>query len=55
MTAMTEVMVVDTAAGAGRWYIDRPAGRARGRLLLGHGAGGGVGAHDLVCLATALA
>jgi len=46
--------VVDTASGAGRWYIDRPVGRARLRLLVGHGAGGGVGAHDLECLATAL-
>ncbi len=33
--------------------IAQPAG-AVGRLLLGHGAGGGVGAHDLECLATAL-
>ena len=51
---MTEIKPVDTAAGAGRWYIDKPTGGARGRLLLGHGAGGGVGAHDLECLASAL-
>ncbi|MCE7081853.1 alpha/beta family hydrolase [Streptomyces sp. ST2-7A] len=44
---------VDTPAGPARitWH---PAGRPRLTLALGHGAGGGIGAPDLVALAAAL-
>lgn len=44
---------VDTPGGAARihWY---PASRPRGVLALGHGAGGGVAARDLVALAAGL-
>jgi predicted alpha/beta-hydrolase family hydrolase len=50
----TEQRDVDTSEGLGRWYLDRPPGFARAQLLLGHGAGGGVGARDLEALAVAL-
>ena len=44
---------VETPAGVGRWFVDQaPAPRAT--LLLGHGAGGGVGAPDLELLARRL-
>ena len=38
---------IDTAPGPARAHIDR-VDDARGLLVLGHGAGGGVGARDLV-------
>lgn len=43
------VLDVDTSLGLARAHCDVPSeGRVMGRLLLGHGAGGGVGAKDLV-------
>jgi uncharacterized protein len=51
---VTEIRAIDTAAGTGRWYIDKPVSGPVGRLVLGHGAGGGVGAHDLELLAGSL-
>ena len=39
---------VPTAKGPGELVLERPAGTVRGVLLLGHGAGGGVDAPDLV-------
>ena len=51
---MSEGLSVDTEAGVGRWQVDRPARPAWVRLLLGHGAGGGVNAHDIACLSAAL-
>ncbi|MGC5168312.1 alpha/beta family hydrolase [Luteimicrobium sp. DT211] len=39
---------VPTAQGPGELVLDRPAGAPRGVLMLGHGAGGGVDAPDLV-------
>jgi predicted alpha/beta-hydrolase family hydrolase len=43
---------IDTPHGPARAHIDRVHG-ARGLLVLGHGAGGGVGARDLVASAEA--
>lgn len=51
---MTEVIETATSKGPGRWHVDRTNGRLRAQLLLGHGAGAGVEAHDLVVLASAL-
>ncbi|SEF85265.1 hypothetical protein SAMN05216223_102254 [Actinacidiphila yanglinensis] len=45
---------VETPAGPARITWHRPAGRARCVLALGHGAGGGIQAHDLAALAAAL-
>jgi hypothetical protein len=39
---------IETPRGLAEVDLDRPKGRARGLLALGHGAGGGVGAVDLV-------
>ena len=51
----TEIVDVDTPEGPGRWYVDPvPTGAPRATLLLGHGAGGGVGAADLQLLAQRL-
>ena len=38
----------DTPRGPARAYLDHPVGEPRGALVLGHGAGGGVAAVDLV-------
>ncbi len=48
--AMTSfVLDVDTSLGPARAHCDLPGeGGVVGRLLLGHGAGGGIGAKDLV-------
>ena len=45
---------VATPVGAARVHVARARGRRRGTLVLGHGAGGGVEAADLVALARAL-
>ena len=51
----TEIVEVDTPEGPGRWHLDPvPTGAPRATLLLGHGAGGGVGAADLQLLAQRL-
>ncbi len=47
-------MLVTTPVGDARLVVDEARGRVRGTLVLGHGAGGGIGARDLVALATAL-
>ncbi len=44
---------VETPAGTARLTVLTPAGRARGTLALGHGAGGGIEAVDLVAVAGA--
>lgn len=46
------VFEVDTPSGPARVHLD-PAGRPRAGLVLGHGAGGGVAAPDLVAAAAA--
>ena len=51
---MTEVIDTTTRTGVGRWHVDRSARQPIAQLLLGHGAGGGVGAADLVTLASDL-
>lgn len=51
---MTEVSGVATRHGIGRWHIDEPAGRSIGDVALGHGAGGGVEAPDLVLVMAVL-
>ncbi len=59
---MEEVRSIETPYGLARATVSRPAsarrggGEARGLLVLGHGAGGGIGAPDLqAATATALA
>ena len=47
------VTAVDTPQGPGRLYVD-PAEQPSSLLVLGHGAGGGVGAADLELLAASL-
>lgn len=49
-----EVSLVPTPHGDARVHLHRPAGEPAGLMMLGHGAGGGVTAHDLA-LATAVA
>ncbi len=44
---------VATSVGAARVWLSRPRGRSRGLLVLGHGAGGGVEAPDLVAVTNA--
>lgn len=46
------VMLIDTPHGPARVHLP-PAADARAALVLGHGAGGGVGAPDLVAVAEA--
>lgn len=50
---MTEIIEVETPQGLGRWHLAQ-AGRASAWLLLGHGAGGGIDAPDLLALANRL-
>lgn len=50
---MTESYDVDTPEGAARVWVDEAA-QPRMRLVLGHGAGGGVGSRDLAAVAGAL-
>src|SRR4029450_9685124 len=51
---MTSTVVpVDTQQGPGRLFVD-PAERPSSMLVLGHGAGGGIGALDLELLAQSL-
>jgi uncharacterized protein len=45
---------VDTPVGEARLVADEPAGTPRSVLVLGHGAGGGIEARDLLALAKAL-
>ena len=47
---MTTTQSVSTASGLAEVALDRPKGRARALLALGHGAGGGVNAVDLVAV-----
>ena len=42
--------MVETPSGPAAITLDRPAGRVRGLLMLGHGASGGVDAVDLVAV-----
>lgn len=49
----TEIRPVDTPAGPGRFHVDL-ATEPYATLVLGHGAGGGVGAFDLELLARRL-
>lgn len=41
---------VPTSRGAARVHLDHPPGHAIALLVLGHGAGGGVGASDLLAV-----
>ncbi len=50
---MSVTRVIETSAGEARITIDQ-AGEPRAALVLGHGAGGGITAPDLVALAKAL-
>ena len=45
---------IATSVGDARAVVTRPAGSARGLAVLGHGAGGGLGAPDLVAVTAAL-
>jgi len=51
---VTDVVETSTSYGLGRWHVDRPERRPRAVLALGHGAGGGVDAADLMVLASTL-
>jgi uncharacterized protein len=51
-TLHAQVLEIDTPGGAAR--VQLAAGSGRGLVLLGHGAGGGVEAPDLVAVAQAL-
>jgi predicted alpha/beta-hydrolase family hydrolase len=51
---VTRVVTVSTSVGPARWHVDAAPGRVRALLALGHGAGGGVEAHDLQVLARGL-
>lgn len=53
-TATAAVLEIGTPHGPARAHL-RPAAGAVGALVLGHGAGGGVGARDLVAAAAAAA
>ena len=44
---MTDVALVATPHGDARVHVMRPAGEPVGMMMLGHGAGGGITAHDL--------
>jgi predicted alpha/beta-hydrolase family hydrolase len=48
-----EQLEVPTPRGLARVHLDAGAAAARGALVLGHGAGGGVGAPDLLAAAAA--
>ena len=50
----SEVRTVATPVGDARVDVRKAAGRRRATLVLGHGAGGGIGAADLVALADGL-
>lgn len=43
-------MLIDTSRGPARLHVDRPDGEPRASLMLGHGAGGGVEARDLLAV-----
>ena len=47
------MQVVETPAGVAHVQVDRPRGRARAVLVVGHGAGGGVDAPDILAVRTA--
>ncbi len=49
---MPQVVEIETQHGPARAHL-HPAGKPRGALILGHGAGGGVAAPDLVAVAEA--
>lgn len=46
---------VDTPVGPARVHLTRPAGEPHGLIVLGHGAGGGIAAADLVAVRAAAA
>jgi predicted alpha/beta-hydrolase family hydrolase len=50
---MRTVIEIDTPAGPARCHLHRPAGPPDGLLVLGHGAGGGIAAADLLAVAGA--
>ncbi len=52
---MSPPALVDTPLGPAAVHADGPAAGARGTLVLGHGAGGGVGSADLVAVGTSAA
>lgn len=52
---MSDVLHIDTPHGPARAHATEPDGPVRGTLLLGHGAGGGIEAPDLVAVAGAAA
>ncbi|HTW19295.1 MAG TPA: alpha/beta family hydrolase, partial [Mycobacteriales bacterium] len=55
MAPAPEIREIDTPSGPARAHLSEPKGRAGRRLaVLGHGAGGGVSAPDLVAVTNAL-
>lgn len=55
MSGAARVREIETPVGPARAHVRRPSGPLRGSLVLGHGAGGGIGAPDLNALAAVLA
>jgi predicted alpha/beta-hydrolase family hydrolase len=52
---MTEVREIPTPLGPARAHVTAEDGAAHGTLVLGHGAGGGIGSADLVAVTAAAA
>jgi predicted alpha/beta-hydrolase family hydrolase len=50
MTDVGEVVEIETPLGPARAHLWAPKKAAVGRIVLGHGAGGGIGAPDLVAV-----
>ena len=48
-----QLIEIETPLGPARAHLWTPSASARGRIMLGHGAGGGIGAPDLVAARTA--
>jgi len=48
------VLEIETPTGPARVQVDEAAGAARAMLVLGHGAGGGVDARDILAVRTAV-
>jgi predicted alpha/beta-hydrolase family hydrolase len=48
-----DTLTIETPAGPAQVQVDEPRGRKRAVLVIGHGAGGGVDAPDILAVRTA--